>query len=99
MTYVNFGLKMESVTPELRARYNLDARQQGVVATAVAMGSVAADNTINAGAVIVQVRDTAVASPDDVLTAVANERSQKRTSVPMLLSEPAGRRWVSFPLT
>jgi hypothetical protein len=48
--------------------------------------------------VIVQVRDTAVASPDDVLTAVANERSQKRPSVPMLLSEPTGRRWVSFPL-
>jgi S1-C subfamily serine protease len=98
MTYVNFGLKMESVTPELRARYNLDARQQGVVATAVAMGSVAADNAINAGAVIVQVRDTAVASPDDVLTAVADEHSQKRPSVPMLLSEPTGRRWVSFPL-
>jgi serine protease Do len=98
MTYVNFGLKMEAVTPELRARYNLDARQQGVVATAVAMGSVAADKTINAGAVIVQVRDTAVASPDDVLTAVANERSQKRPSVPMLLSEPTGRRWVSLPL-
>jgi hypothetical protein len=46
MTYVNFGLKMEAVTPELRARYNLDARQQGVVATAVAMGSVAADKTM-----------------------------------------------------
>ena len=98
MTYVNFGLKMAAVTPELRTKYNLDARQQGVVATAVAMGSVAADNTINPGAVIVQVRDTAVASPDDVLTAVANERSQKRPSVPMLLSEPTGRRWVSFPL-
>ena len=72
---------------------------QGIyVATAVAIGSAAADNDINAGAVIVQVRDTVVASPDDVLRSVANERAQKRSSVPMLLSEPDGLRWVAFPL-
>jgi serine protease Do len=97
-TFINFGLEMAAVTPELRARYNLDAQQQGVVAIAVAMGSVAADNGINAGAVIVQVRDTVVASPEDVLKSVNNERLQKRPSVPVLLSEFAGLRWVSFPL-
>jgi serine protease Do len=96
--FVNFGLAMAPVTPEMRARYNLDAQQQGVVATAVAIGSVAADNNINAGTVIMQVRDTAVATPDDVLTRVSNERGQKRPFVPMLLSEPAGLRWVSFPV-
>ena len=95
---VNFGLEMAPITPELRARYHLDARQQGVVATAVAIGSAAADNDINAGAVIVQVRDTLVASPDDVLRSVANERARKRSSVPMLLSEPDGLRWLAFPL-
>jgi serine protease Do len=97
-TFVNFGLEMAAVTPEIRARYNLDAQQEGVVATAVAMGSVAADNGINAGAVIVQVRDTAVVSPDDVLKSVNNEREQKHLSVPILLSEFTGLRWVSFPL-
>jgi serine protease Do len=96
--FVNFGLEMAPVTAQVRARYNLDAGQQGVVATAVAIGSLAADNDINAGTVIVQVRDTPVASPDDVLQGVASERAQKRTSVPMLLSEPAGLRWVAFPL-
>jgi S1-C subfamily serine protease len=81
---------MAPVTDEMRARYSLDAQQQGVVATAVAIGSVAADNDINAGAPIVQVRDTAVATPDDVLTRVSNERGQKRPFVRMLLSEPWG---------
>jgi len=26
---VNFGLQMSAITPELRAKYNLDAQQQG----------------------------------------------------------------------
>ncbi|HEY2618990.1 MAG TPA: trypsin-like peptidase domain-containing protein [Acetobacteraceae bacterium] len=96
--FVNFGLEMAPVTPEMRARYNLDAQQQGVVATAVAIGSVAADNDINAGTVIVQVRDTIVDTLNDVLTSVSIERGQKRPFVPMLLSEPSGLRWVSLPV-
>jgi hypothetical protein len=48
--------------------------------------------------VIVQVHDTVVATPDDILTGVSNERGQKRPFVPMLLSEPGSLRWVSFPL-
>jgi serine protease Do len=93
---VNFGLQMAAVTPELRAKYHLGTEQQGVVITGVAVGSTAANNNINAGAVIEQVRNVVVASPDDVARSIDIERKQRRPSVPMLLAGPSGLRWVSL---
>jgi serine protease Do len=94
----NFGLDMAAITPELRTKYKLSEQQQGVVITGVAIGSTAANGKINAGSVILQVRDTKVTSPHDVLKIVADERQQKRPFVPMLLAEPSGSRWVSLRL-
>jgi serine protease Do len=92
----NFGLQIAAITPELRDKYKLGADQQGVVITGVAIGSAAANGKINAGSVIEQVRDTVVTSPDNVEKAVNGEREQRYTSVPMLLAEPSGLRWVSL---
>lgn len=94
----NFGLEMAAITPELRARYKLGEQQQGVVITGVAIGSTAANTEINAGTVILRVRDTTVSSPDDVLKVVADERQQKRPFVPMLIAHPSGRSWISLRL-
>jgi serine protease Do len=93
---INFGLRMAALTPDLRAKFHINEQQQGVLITGVAIGSAAANDKINAGAVIVQVRDTAVASPDDVLKAVNDERKQMHPVVPMLIQEPSGLRWVSL---
>jgi serine protease Do len=95
---VNFGLQLSAVTPELRSKYNIDPKQRGVVISAVAMGSQAANRRVDAGAVILAVRDTAVASPEDVLNAIDSERQQKRSFVPILLSVSGGLRWVPFSL-
>ncbi len=90
---------MTPLTPELRAQYHLNEQQQGVVITGVGIGSAAANSKINAGAVIVQVRDTPVTSPGDVLKAVASERNGNLTGVPMLVLEPSGLRWLSLPFS
>jgi serine protease Do len=95
---VNFGLQLSAITPDLRSKYNLDPSQQGVVISAVAMGSQAANRKVDAGAVILAVRDTAVTSPDEVSKAIDNERQQKRPFVPILLSVSGGLRWVPFSL-
>ena len=95
---VNFGLQLSAITPELRAKYSIAANQSGVAISAVAIGSQAANRQVDAGAVILAVRDTAVASPDDVLKAIATERQQKHSFVPILLSVPGGLRWVPFSL-
>lgn len=94
----NFGLETAAITPELRSRYHLSEQQQGAVVTGVAIASIAADAKINAGSVIVQVRDTPVTSPDQLWKQVADERQEKRPYVPVLLSEPSGLRWVSLRL-
>ena len=66
--------------------------------TGAAIGSTAANDKINAGTVIEQVRGTAVTSPDDVLKSVDKERKQQNAFVPMLIAEPSGPRWVSLQL-
>jgi serine protease Do len=96
--FVNFGLQLSAITPELRAKYKLDPNLQGVVISAVAIGSEAANRQVDAGAVILAVRDTTIATPEEVLTAVDKERQQKRSFVPVLLSVSGGLRWVPFPL-
>jgi serine protease Do len=96
--FVNFGLQLSAITPELRTKYTIDPKQNGVVISAVAMGSQAANRQVDAGAVILAVRDTAVTSPEEVLKAVDDERQQKHPFVPMLLSVSGGLRWVPFSL-
>ncbi len=96
--FVNFGLQLSAITPDLRARFKLDPTQQGVVISAVALGSEAANRQVDAGAVILAVRDTAVTTPAEVLKAVDNERQQKHPFVPVLLSVSGGLRWVPLPL-
>jgi serine protease Do len=95
---VNFGLQLAALTPELRAKYKLDEQQKGALITGVAIGSTAADHDIDAGSVIVQVRRTLVTSPDDLLENIGKEREQKKSSVPMLIAEPSGLRWVPMQL-
>jgi hypothetical protein len=61
------------------------------------MGSGATNCLVDAGAVILAVRATALASPEEVLKALDSERQQKRPSVPVLISVPGGFRWMPFP--
>jgi serine protease Do len=93
---VNFGLQLSAITPELRAQYKLAATQPGVLVTGVAIGSEAANIGIDAGAVIVRVRDATVATPEDLVQRVADERQQNRAFMPVLLFSNGGLSWVSF---
>ncbi len=95
---VNFGLQISAITPDLRAKYKLDPGQDGAVVTAVAMGSQAADRGIDAGLVIVRVRDTAVSSPEDVIKSIDAERQKNRPFVPMQFVDSDGPHWIPFAL-
>jgi serine protease Do len=95
---VDFGLQLSPVTAELRMKYKLDDKQKGVVITAVALGSEAADLDIDAGLVVMRVRGVAVKTPEEFRKAVEAERQQKRSFVPMLISGSEGSRWVPFTL-
>jgi serine protease Do len=96
--FVDFGLLVASITPELRAKYQLSATQQGVVTTGVAIGSAAANKRIDAGTVILRVRDTPIASPAEFRSSIDSERAQKKSFVPLLISQQGALTWVAFAL-
>ena len=95
---VNFGLLLSPITPDLRSKYTLDQKLQGVVVTAVAIGSAAADLAIDAGAVILKVGASSVSLPEHILQRVADERQQSHPFAPVLIREASGFRWVAFNL-
>lgn len=95
---MNFGLQLSPITLDLRSKYTLDQKLQGVVVTAVAIGSAAADLAIDAGAVILKVGDSSVSLPEDIFQRVADERRQRHSFVPMLIWDSSGSRWVAFNL-
>ncbi|HET7882847.1 MAG TPA: trypsin-like peptidase domain-containing protein [Acetobacteraceae bacterium] len=96
--FVDFGLLVASITPELRDKYQLTSSQQGVVTTGVAIGSAAANKRIDAGTVVLRVRDTAIASPAEFRSSIDNERAQKHMFVPLLISQQGTLSWVGFAL-
>ena len=63
------GVSVTEVTPALMARFDLPENVEGVVVQSVMPGS-PAEGVLQPGDAIEQVNDTAVATPDDFLTAV-----------------------------
>ena len=96
--FVDFGLLVRALTPELRARYQISTSEQGVVTTGVAIGSVAANKGIDAGTLIIRVRDAPIASPEQFRSSIDNERAQKHSFAPLLISQQGKLRWVGFTL-
>ena len=92
------GMKLATLSPELKEKYQLGADQKGVVITDVAQGGVAAERGIKAGDVIVEVQQAEVDSPDDVKKRVETQRGQDRKSVLMLIQGQDGMRYVPLPL-
>ena len=92
------GMKISPLTAELKDKFQIGADQKGVVITDVAQGGVAADRGLKPGDVIVEVQQTEVASPEDVIKKVEAQRAQDRKSVLMLIQGQDGVRYVPLPL-
>ena len=93
------GMKVASITDELRQKYSIGADQKGVVVTDVASNSPASSRGLKAGDVLVEVQQEAVASPQDVVDRVEKYRRMSRKTVLMLVQNSDGLRWVPLPLT
>ncbi|CAN5146956.1 DegQ family serine endoprotease [soil metagenome] len=79
------GLSLQPITPQISRALNLPAGTSGVVISAVASGSDAADEGLQRGDVILSVNRQAVTAPAQVLAAVEAARKAGRTSVLMLV--------------
>lgn len=93
------GLGLSALTPEVRRAYNLDENVQGVVITKVDPDSNAAEQGLQAGDVVVSVRNKAVHTPADVEKNVAAAHTAGLKSVLLLVSSGGASHFVAVPLS
>jgi C-terminal processing protease CtpA/Prc len=94
------GLDLASLTGELRERYRIATRVNGVVVTAVDTGSSAAEKRLRAGDVIVEVGQVQVTTPANVQARVEQLRKEGRKSALLLVVDSEGKsRFVALPLS
>jgi serine protease Do len=91
------GIRVASITPELRERFNLSAEARGVVIVEVTPNSPAAERGIRAGDVVVEVQQEAVATPAELQERIDRARQAGRRNVLMLIEGQQGLRWVPLP--
>lgn len=94
------GMSLAVMTDELRARYGIAEKVNGVVITDVEASSVAAQKNIAAGEVIVEVTQEEVTTPDEVAQRVEAVKKSGRNSVLLLIADAKGElRFVALPLS
>jgi len=79
------GLKLATITPELRERFQLDEKTEGVVITEVAEGGSAAEKSLGPGDVIVEIDLEEVRSPADVSDKVEKAKDEGYRVVTLLV--------------
>jgi serine protease Do len=94
------GITMTLLTPQLRKQHGIENNIDGVLVTAVAAGSPAAQTTLKPGDVIVEVTDEKVLDPEEVLTRVESVKRAGRKSVVFLISNGKGKlSFIALPVS
>ncbi len=91
----SLGLALGKITPELRARFELDDATKGVVITEVEEGGSGAEKGLRPGDVIVEVDQEEVLSPSDVVEKVEKAQSEGYRVVTLLVFRQGDFQWVA----
>ena len=81
-----FGLSLGEITDEARKSFSIGETVEGVLVTAVEPGSEAEEKSLKPGEVIVQVSQTDVTEPDQVIERINKLKSEGRRTVMLLVS-------------
>jgi serine protease Do len=93
------GLDLSNLSDDLRKRFKIKDSVKGVVITAVEPGSAAAEKRLNAGDVIVEVAQEAVASADAVQKRIDALKKEGKKSALLLVANAEGElRFVALTL-
>ena len=82
-----FGLTLAPITDADRETYSIGAEIEGVLVSAVEPGSEAAEKSVEAGHVIVQVSQQDVEAPEDVVARIDALKSEGRRTVMFLIAD------------
>ncbi|MGH7067997.1 MAG: DegQ family serine endoprotease [Acetobacteraceae bacterium] len=94
----SLGLSLAPVSPELRNKYHLGAKQKGVVVTEVSPGGPASAKGLKPGDVVLEVQQQEVDTPAQVLDRLEAVRREGRPSVLILIQRGNEMNWVPLPL-
>ena len=97
---VALGLTLATITPELRERFSLDDKAEGVVITDVLPEGNAAKKSLEPGDVIIEVDMESVAGPDDVVDMVDRAKEEGSRVVTLLVhrKNKGDREWIAVRL-
>jgi serine protease Do len=91
----DLGLTIAVLDDKLRQRFEIDDETQGVVVTDVDPSGNAAAKGMRAGDVIVEVSQTPVSTPAEVVDKIAEATKAERKSLLLLIEGESGVRWVA----
>jgi len=93
------GLELAGMSDDLRKKYKIKDTVKGIVILGVDAGSAAADKRLNAGDVIVEVAQEAVASADEFLAKIDKLKKDGRRTALLLVAGTDGElRFVALSL-
>jgi len=93
------GLKLSTLSDELRSRFGIDRKVKGVIVTEVDPQSPAAQKGIKAGDVIVEAAQDVVGSPEEVARSIDKVKKAGRKAVLLRVEDGKGdMRFVAVPL-
>jgi serine protease Do len=92
------GLKIRTLTPDLRKQHNLGADLKGALVTGVTAGSAAQEKGLSVGDVIVEVGGKPVATSKDLADKIAEARNSDAGSIVLAVVGRGDRREVTLPI-
>jgi serine protease Do len=94
-----FGMTLAVLDEDRRKSFSIVESVEGVLITAVAPNSPAAEKGLKVGEVVVEVAQDFVESPADVVKRIAVLKSEGRRNAHVMVSDPSGNlRFVALPL-
>jgi len=94
----SYGVHLSPITDSEVRESDLPAKQRGALVTSVEANSLAADDEVLPGDVIVKVGEQAVSDPADLRANFEKIKAQGRRFALMLVRGKNGLRWVPVPL-
>jgi serine protease Do len=94
--FVTGGLKLASLTDEVRQNNNMAPGQPGVLVAEVPSDVFTGQGILLPGDVVLRVLRTSVASPDDFERRIAQARTDGQISVALLVQRKASRSWIGL---
>jgi serine protease Do len=93
------GLTLAPMSDDLRKKFSLSPRAQGVVIVGVEASSAAAKRNIKAGDVIVEAAQEAVKTPEDLSRNIEKMRKAGRKQILLRIEDAKGdMRFVAVPI-